>query len=435
MAKRWFVLALLAGAATAGVCWLWPQGPLWRSGPYAGEVRSFTPDGGVLISAFVPPRDKTGQPSPVVYRWNAATGELLSRATMACADPAKLKLVHPSEDGRLALVGEGGPPPNTGVASFGTGDWYLHDGITGDRRDGPFPGVVMAYRNAFSLDGRWFHGLRDPFSGRPEEPRNSAIRSVATGEVVVELRDHDELTADCVFAADGSSAAVFWSAKKYPRGETAPTVEVIELPSGKLRRRCELPRRSWTWARQWDGRYLEMMTELPSDSAGRAPSRSCVFDLTQEAIGVGVEYPLLTVYHFSQPGPHFWQRGDGWLVFFTIHRIAPTPPWYQKTRDWILAEVGLGALKDERRHIAAKFVDPVNGELRYEVPGLLQATCLVSPDGRYLASRAGEDAVEVWQIPPPSRWPIVLAAGLGVAVSVALFGRYRGKRFVLRKGA
>jgi hypothetical protein len=424
--KRWLILAVLAGCATGAVPWLWPDGPRWHSGSDAGKVHEFSPDGQVLVTYLVPRQDTTGHPSPIVSRWDAATGQLLSRATMACADPAKLKLVWPSADGRLALVGEGSPPPNTGRADFGTGDWYLHDGITGDRRLGPIPGVAMAYRNAFSLDGRWFQACREPFTGRLEDPQDSAIFSVATGDALVELAERDNLTATCHFAPDGSSATVAWWPKKTRPVETTPTVEIIELPSGKLRRRCELPQRMWSWVIRWDGKSLELMRELPADSQGRVASRSCVFDLTQDAIGAGVENPLLTVYQIPAEGAHYWQTGDGWLAFFTIHRTPPTQPWYRKAREWLQARLGVGFFDKEHRYLSAKFVDPATGAFRYEVPRLLQPTCLVSPDGRLLAADMGDSAIEVWQIPPTPRWPIALVGGLGVATAIALFGRYRG---------
>jgi hypothetical protein len=350
---------------------------------------------------------------------------------MACADPAKLKLVWPSADGKLALVGEGGPLPNTARADFGTGDWYLHDGVTGQRRLGPIPGVVMAYRSSFSLDGRWFHAFRSPFAHRPGDPQNTAIFSAATGDVLIELAERNNLTASCLFAPDGCSAVVTWWPKQYPLGETTLAVEVIELPSGKLRRRCELPKRPWVWARRWDGRILEMMVNLPADGQGRVPTRSCVFDLTRDPIGVGVENPLLTAFLDAESGPNHWQAGNGWLAFFTVHRTPPTPPWHQKVREWLQAKLGIGFFDKEHRYFSAKFVDPATGAFRYEVPRLLQPTCLVSPDGRLLAADVGESAIEVWQIPPTPRWPIALVAGLGVATAVALFGRYR--RNVLKR--
>jgi hypothetical protein len=346
---------------------------------------------------------------------------------MVCAHPGKLKLVWPSVDGRLALVGEGVPGMDIGQghASFAAGDWYLHDGVTGQRRAGPIPGVVMANRNSFSPDGRWFHAFRNPFNPLGE-PQNSAIFSVATSDVLIELAERNNLTASCLFAPDGCSAVVTWWPKQYPLDETTLAVEVIELPSGKLRRRCELPRRPWKWARRWDGKSLEVLADLPADGEGRVPTRSCVFDLTQESIGIGVENRLLTASWDSVSGPNLWQAGDGWLAFFTIHRTPPTPPWYQKAREWIQPQLGVGFFNKEHRYLSAKFVDPATGAFRYEVPSLLQPTCLVSPDGRLLAADVGESAIEVWQIPPTPRWPIALVAGLGVATAVALFGRYRG---------
>ena len=427
MRKRWLILAALAGCVSAAIPWLWPDGPQWQSGSDAGKVFEFSPDGRVLVTYLVPPPDTTGHPPPVVSRWDAATGQLLSRATMVCARPGKLKLVWPSADGRLALVGEGVPGTDIGQghASFATGDWYLHDGITGQRRVGPIPGVVMAYRNAFSPDGRWFHAFRDPFN-RPGDPINSAIFSAATGEVLLELRDRDNQQAGCLFAQDGASAVVTWWPKKHPLGATTPTVEIIELPSCKLRRRYELPLRSWTWARRWDGKSLEIMMDLPADRQGRVATRSCQFDLTLDSIGASVENPLLTASWDSVSGPNFWQTGDGWLAFFTIHRTPPTPPWYQKAREWLQAQLGIGFFNKEHRYLSAKFVNPATGAFRYEVPRLLQPTCLVAPDGRLLAADVGESGFEVWQIPPTPRWPIALVAGLGVATAVALFGRYRG---------
>src|SRR5262245_56011607 len=109
MRTRWYILALLAGfLAGAGVV-AWPLTPLWRSGSKAGRLEGFSPDGQVLVTSFIPPADSSGFSGPEVRRWDAATGELLSRIRLPGVDPQAVKGVRLSPDGRVAVVGEGQP--------------------------------------------------------------------------------------------------------------------------------------------------------------------------------------------------------------------------------------------------------------------------------------------------------------------------------------
>jgi hypothetical protein len=222
----WLGLAVLAGVAVAAAVWLLGAGPAWRSPPGAGELEGFSPDSTTVVTSL--PRHFGRDPE--VCRWNAVTGRLLGRTTFPCADPKRIKPVRPSADGRKALVGEGepiSPPIGSELPDFGSGDWYLHDGITGKRLAGPIRGVSMVFRNAFSLDGRWALGFHFDPGGKGKPPwsgkRTLHIFS-ATGEVIAQVgeRDGSDPTG-CLFAPNGDSAAICWGYIDKQSGYDRPT--------------------------------------------------------------------------------------------------------------------------------------------------------------------------------------------------------------------
>src|SRR5688572_1919340 len=128
--RRWVLAAALVGTLAAGAAWAWPDAPLWQTGPEAGQLASISSDSRVVVTTLTPPAPAGGHPAdPELLRWDGTTGTLLSRATLACADPQSTKSIRPSPDGRRVLVGEqveGPREPKPAPRS-----WYLHDGIDG----------------------------------------------------------------------------------------------------------------------------------------------------------------------------------------------------------------------------------------------------------------------------------------------------------------
>jgi hypothetical protein len=254
----WNILAVLAGCAVGAIVWFWPVGPLWRSGPGVGRIQGsgFSPDRRTLVTATVPLAPGVGkQQPPEVYRWDAATGKSVARVALPGVLPEAIRLIHTSPDGRFALVGED-RHFSLNNSNFTTGDWYLYDAVTGDRRAGPLPGIAQVSYLAFSPDNRWFWAYR----GDPDQEFSGVhggidLFSTETGQRVLALPDEgDWRPQTCCFAPDSMTAAVVWIHKGATPDECTYQVCVNELPSGRERRRITLPSGSWVRAERWDGR-------------------------------------------------------------------------------------------------------------------------------------------------------------------------------------
>ncbi|MCI0640898.1 MAG: hypothetical protein L0Y72_13605 [Gemmataceae bacterium] len=407
---------VLVGIAAAAAAWHWPHGPLWRSGPHAGRLHHFSPDSRLLITTRIPFVDGW-YTNPVVYRWNVETGKLLSRVEMPCGNPKCLRVVSASGDGRLALVGEGKWMDKRHL-NFATGEWFLHDGLTGARKAGPIKGV--AYAGRFSPDGRWFVGdFGDPDAGL-EGLGESAIFSAGTGELV-----YDGGTG--LFASDGSSVMVFNKAKE-PRGSFEPRwAKVIELPSGRELRRFDLPKRSWLRFDEWDGRRL-LAVIIEKDAAGKEIWRRCVVDLSGDNPGEPVDDPLAYCLRDRFTLPAGWDDGPGWLAYFT--HVKPSPPptgvgaWFERLRNWL----GLSRPFADGIRANVRFVDPRTGATRYELPHPLMITILFSRDGRYVACTSDvEEGIEVWDA-NPSNWPKAIKAGVLASAVILAWRFWRARR-------
>src|SRR5207253_3428248 len=112
---------------------------------------------------------------------------------------------------------------------------------------------------AFSPDGRWFAAHRgDPMAGTREAVGGIDIYSTVNCERVVSLPEEDGCEARrCVFAPDGTSAALDWQPRVQKVNHSASAVfRIIEIPSGKERRRVQFPPGMWEWTviDRWDGR-------------------------------------------------------------------------------------------------------------------------------------------------------------------------------------
>ncbi len=416
---KWYCLAGVLGGF-AVLAWGVEQRPLWRSHANAGRLEGFSPDDRVLVSSEIPAPENNRWPDPVVSRFDAQTGKLLSRANMACVHPFRLKAVRPSADGRIALVGEGFPPDPTRT-DLGTGEWFLHDGVTGERYAGPIAGMVMAFGEPFSPDNRWFVGACGELGGGWDKLAGIDIFSAATGEKVVSLADHDgRRTRACHFSPDGATAAVDW--QLIGADINVPlTVQIIDLPSGRERRRVVLPPKANS--RRWDGRYLRAVSYEPHGD--EAVFRAYTLDLAQDRLDFKTAKPWLTMRTGKKGEPNGWIEGRDWLAYLTFvpHDEPSTPGWWDK----LMERLALRSVPFPGPRATLRFVDRSTGETRYETPRPLGLTCLVSEDGRLLAGAGDNRTIEVWRTDPWPRWPSAVLVGAVVAAGVLMIGQLRQK--------
>jgi hypothetical protein len=283
MLKARYILAAIVGALAAAAVWCWPLQPRWRSGPGAGALEHFSPDGTIVVTSSW---SRSGK--PFVCRWDAASGRLLGRVEFPQVYPGNPHYLHPSPDGRRALFGES-PVLDPNDPNFQGGEWRLFDGVSGQQVTGPIPGLT--YAALFSRDGRWFWGTAgDPAS----DSRNEGIDiySAETGVHILGL--HGSRVAErCLFSADGATAAVKVISTQDNGDDAKHTIRIIELPSGLELRRFQLPQRKWIRYDNWDGRYFDAVAKEPLGPHGKPLWFNCRFDSTKEPLGDGVQDPLL----------------------------------------------------------------------------------------------------------------------------------------------
>jgi hypothetical protein len=419
MSKRTLYLAAFAGALVAAGVWSWPAGPLWQTGPGAGRNAGFSPDGRVLVTHNFRSREPLH-----LCRWDAATGRLLSRAEIACdkpADPRELRRLLPSADGTFALLGEGVPPAhNPSIAELWTGDWFLHDGITGRRILGPIEGANHINIEYFSADNRWFAAYRgEPRSG-VQHLHRLGIYSTETGKCIKELSDAASREGFCQFAPDGNSVAVRWWASRKDGDKRPTTVEIIELPSAHLRRRVEFPR-DYFFVR-WDGRFL---TAVKHDAEPAHMNSQIIFDLEQNPLGDGFADPLCRDV-FDDSGKHVrWvlNSGSEWLAYFNNVWPGESRPGIAGWVDGLTVRLGWARDMTKENRANVWTADRTTGQARYTLPRPVPLSLRFSDDGKLLA--CGEDSIEVWDADPPPRWPKAIAWGFIAAGTVIVLGRWR----------
>lgn len=426
MRMRSYFLTVFVGVLVAAAVWSWPAGPLWQVQKGAGRISGFSPDGRVLVTSY----SSYGDPLHIT-RWDATTGKVLSRAEMACdrkRDDFDMRIVWPSADGTLALVGQGvGPKGHPEMLQFATGDVFLHDGTTGKRILGPIEGANHIAGETFSKDGRWIAAYQgDPQSGVWNNER-LAIYSTENGKRIVDLPPEIGRNRFCCFAPDGTSAAV----QSFPQKERADNqsivVRIIELPSGRQLRHVELPPKSEAGVQLWDGRYLTTILGTVQRDSRKNKFRRIVYDLDQDPLGDGVVDPLCRDFVDESGNQVRWAMisGPEWAAFFT--NIWPGES-RQGIAGWLdgLA-VRFGWARDMTNEYRADvwMVDRTTGKTRYALPRPVPLSLRFSEDGKLVA--CGHDFIEVWDTDPPWRWPKVLAWGMMAAGTLLFFRKWRNR--------
>src|SRR5262249_20384514 len=121
-------------------------------------------------------------------------------------------------------------------------------------------------------------------------------------------------------------------------------------------------------------------------------------------------------------GPDYWIDGPGWVAYCRILKPPPPPPaWWS----WLTSTLGISRAPASGVLVTARVVDLATGATRHELPHPVIHPIQMSPDGRLLAGRGENDALEVWDTAPPPRWPKAAALGAAVAGSVVGLGWWR----------
>jgi hypothetical protein len=305
------------------------------------------------------------------------------------------------------------------MLNFKKGQWYVHDGVTGQRRIGPIPGIVMAW--TVSPDNRWFTGSpSDPMNGL-DQSEGLFLFSTTSGQRIPLRPDRDGVIATfCLFTTDGTSAAVAWRTNKGEPANVDHVIQIIELPSGRPRRQFVLPRRDWVRIDWWDGRYVRAV----ANQADRKRRTHYVFDTTQEPVGDGVAQPLF----LESQGMHFSLEAEACLAHVYFLPPGSPPSTFIAWVDSIAGWMGRRRPTPNGRGLKAEIVDTATGAPRYEIPCRLRHPCRLTPDGQLLACAAEDDGLEVWDTQPPRRWPIMLAAAAAAGGAIVALGRWRCRR-------
>lgn len=429
-----YVFAVLTAVFAAAVVFLWPVGPMWQSPPNveaqngfsANRLHGFSPDGTVIVTSFVAAPDASGKSDPVISRWDASSGQLLSRAELPCIRQIRGDEIRTSADGRLALVAE----ISAVVDQF---DYFLHDAITGRRLAGP----IQARGFGFSEDGRWLH-TRTSRRISSTQYGSIEIRSATTGEPILSCPAPDGFsTVTHMLAPDGASMAIVLGSMKTSRAGKQYSVMIVELPSGKEIRRFDLPGTNWEQIDRWDGRRLQFrLTKMlePSGSGNIKGSRT--FDTTLDPIGWGTSDPLLTAASFEGEPPKDWIDGSESVAYLEWLRQPTVPtPGHQIFLQWLLRIAGVRNVPPyvppNGEHMIVRVVDRKSGMATYEAVHPAHQSIKVSSSGRLLACMSQDSVVTVWDTAPEprwKRWPWSLAAGLSVLAVCWLLGRVRWRR-------
>jgi hypothetical protein len=417
MRKRWMFVAGMSGLLTAAIVWFWPVMPIWRAVVGAdAQVLGFSRDNDIVYTAQGFDAKSAKAVPPRLCRWRAATGELLGAVDIPFTEKPTWIRTELSPDAKSLLIGG-----DSGIVQLGQ-IYFIHDAVTGARRAGPITQVGHLNPGCFSADGRWFQ----VYQGNMSNPiMGLDIVDTATGERIVKLRDQNDVKPyDLCFASDGSAAAIHWCQKT--KDSKRHYVQIIRLPGGEELRRFDLPGELWQRVDKWVGNRLFAETNVPDGAPNKYFRRSYSFDMTREPIGDGTEEPLLNGYVNGTNGQTFWDDGPGWVAYLELASVVPTKwdEWYE----WFGGKVGVNWKARSGLYVTVRFVDSSSGRLRYAVPKPLAFECIISSDGKRVASVDPNLGVEVWNADPSPRWPWAFtAAGFTVGLGL-LVGRWQSRR-------
>jgi hypothetical protein len=248
------------------------------------------------------------------------------------------------------------------------------------------------------------------------------IVDMGTGRQVIQLRDRNiDTVIDCCFSRDGNAAAVHW--RKGSESATRDSIRIIEVPSGRELRRFDLPVRSWHHVNEWVENRLYLEADVPGGASGYYLRESYSFDLTANAIGDGRPEPLLSG---RSDGETYWDHGSGWIVHISLgpREIKKWEEWLE----WLARKLGTTFQAERPLCNRVRFLDPDSGRLRYELPSSMKYPCIISHDGKRVASIEPRGILEVWDADPSPRWPWAVTAGIAGAVPILIVGRWRSYR-------
>jgi hypothetical protein len=425
MRKRWLVLALILGLASAETGWLWLTGPLWnRDFRVFCDPLQFSADSRQLLVADGLQVDGPDRPLPRLLWCDSDTGKIVSSVDLACPGPRMSMAVFISPTASTALIMIEKPAKDSDHdAPQERFAYFLHDAKTGSRLCGPVKPAIG--KPALSPDGQWAWGRCLDLPPSPVS-QAFAVIEMRTGKPVLELREQNGVKPlGLCFAPDSRALAVIG------RNATSTSfLQVFALPGGELRRQTELPGRGIQVIQKWvENRiYLQAIALIGQDSEDDpGPPLYCrkvySFDPQVDSIdGRRIESSVMM--RFEHKGErNYTYDGPGWLAHVGIGRYDRTKR--EEVFDWLTEKI---ARKHKTRigsYARVRFLDPDTGELRYEVPARLNTPYLISPDGKRVASRYSDSTVEIWDANPPPRWPWCTGAAAVVAGTTLLYGRWR----------
>ncbi len=427
-----YAFAVFTAVSAAALVWLWPQQPLWRSPANVGRLNCFSPDGAVVVTTFAPPHEKQIYPDPVISRWDAVTGDPLSRVVLNCSEPLIPKRTFPAQNGLLAIV------EKTILETIHERErrkCLLYDATTGLRCPLSIPDEDLMLP-LLSPNGRWFHGRH---YGQSEKGPDifAKIYSVSTGELVLTCRREGYSPVVLSFASDDSIAVISeWEMVRSMK-EMKCTVLVVELPSGKELYRVDLPQGMGVLDGRWETPWLRT-TLMNAAGEGEVRSESSLtFNTSQNPIGPGIADPMLVAEYSVGETREYFQDGLESVAYFKTHKQSASPPWYQGAQQWLVKNLAIAAPAANNPNIETYVnVRVVNRQTKattYESLQPLRIPCLVSPSGRLLACATDDNGIAVWDTNPGPRWPWSLAAGFGVLAVFWLLGRFNQRRLRRRK--
>src|SRR5207302_744069 len=244
MRKRWIVLAIVFGLVAAAPSF-WPSSPLWRNTyRFDCAVEEFTSDSRAVLSIEQAFTDTPSTAPLRLHRCDADTGKSLGVVDLPLPDSTELMETKLSPDATtLLLLMMKEKHDSNDLQVVRSYFYFLHDAHTGRMLAGPIPLRAtpgLFFTISANCQWLWINNItasdtRDGFD----------VSEACTGQLVLRVRRQGAAVPLCLrFASDNSAIAVLWknSCKDLP---AAYFVQIIDLPSGKERRRVNLPASPW----------------------------------------------------------------------------------------------------------------------------------------------------------------------------------------------